>query len=322
MTTQPVTQPATVEAETTQPVVAETEPIPAAPPPGPKEPARPRPVRRPLPFEARLLSEALGLLAIGVLGLAVFLLVVTPVEQSADQDRLYAAFRQELANATAPTGGLIDVGSPVAVLGVPGLRLDNVVVEGTSSGDLRVGPGHRRDTPLPGQAGVSLLYGRSVTYGAPFDGIDRLRPGDRITATTGQGTFTYRVRDVRKDGDPLPPPPTTGAGRLVLETSTGSNPIQHGGTVYVDADLLDHPAVTPGGRPSLVPPEEREMASDTGSNVGLVLWLEALGVGLGLYVWGRGRWGRRETLLVGAPVLVAVVWNVYETVAGLLPNLV
>ena len=35
---------------------------------------------------------------------------------------------------------------------IPAIGLhDVVIVEGTDSGDLRDGPGHRRDTPLPGQ---------------------------------------------------------------------------------------------------------------------------------------------------------------------------
>ena len=35
-------------------------------------------------------------------------------------------------------------------------------MEGTSSGTLMSGPGHRRDTPFPGQAGVSVIVGRPV----------------------------------------------------------------------------------------------------------------------------------------------------------------
>ena len=64
--------------------------------------------------------------------------------------------------------------------------LENVVVvEGTSSSDLLEGPGHLRDSPLPGQLGESIVMGKSATAGAPFGGIARLRKGDVINVTTG-----------------------------------------------------------------------------------------------------------------------------------------
>ena len=39
------------------------------------------------------------------------------------------------------------------------------------------GPGHLSDTPLPGQMGTSVIFGRSVTYGAPFDAITGMQEG-------------------------------------------------------------------------------------------------------------------------------------------------
>ena len=309
------TDPATVTEPltATEPATAELRVGETAPPP--------RPPRPPMAFEARLLSQMLAMLAVGLLGLAGYLLVLSPIEQSNDQDRLYAQLREELAAATAPTGGRIDAGSPVALLTIPGLSFNEVVVEGTSPGDLRQGPGHRRDTPLPGQAGVSLVYGRSSTFGAPFAQIDRLRAGDRVTVSTGQGEFTYRVRGVRRDGDPLPPTLAKGAGRLTLETSAGADPLQHGNTVFVDADLTTQAAATPSGRPGVIPPEESAMASDANAAVPLVLWLQALALLLGGFVWARWHWGRREATLLGIPLILAVMWNVYGAVAQLLPNM-
>jgi sortase A len=321
-TTDPST---TTEAATADPTV--TVPLTGAEPiteeltTGPPAPPAARPPRPPMPFEAKLLSQMLGMLAVGLIGLAGYLLVVSPIEQGNDQDRLYAQLREQLAAATAPTGGAIDAGSPVALLTIPGLSLNEVVVEGTAPGDLRSGPGHRRDTPLPGQAGVSLVYGRSATFGAPFGQLDRLREGDRITAATGQGAFTYRVRDVRRDGDPVPPALAKGAGRLTLETSTGADPLRHGTTLFVDADLISTAAPTPSGRPGVIPPAEVAMASDGNASVPLVLWLQALALLLGVVVWARHRWGRREATLLGIPLILAVVWNVYESVAQLLPNM-
>lgn len=301
----------------------------ADPPTAPVEPSAqargrapaPDVARRPMAFRTRLLSQALFILAVGILGLVSFLLVISPIQQNNDQDRLYATFRYQVANATAPTGGLIDPGAPVALLAIPGLNLNQVVVEGTSAGDLESAPGHRRDTALPGQAGVALVYGRAVTFGAPFRQIDRLRSGDRISVTTGEGAFTYRVLDVRHAGDPLPPPPGPNAGRLVLETSTGPNLLRHSAVVFVDADLLDQPRSTPGGRPQVIPPEEQSMASDATATIPLALWLQGVGLLLGAGTWIRWRLGRRAALVLAGPLLIAVVWNLYETIGRLLPNL-
>lgn len=281
----------------------------------------PPPPRRPMPFEARLLSQALLMLCVGLLGFVGYLILVSPIQQNGAQDRLYATFREQLAEQTAPTGGAITPGDPVALLRIPGLSIDDVVIEGTASGDLQSGPGHVRDTPLPGQAGWSLVYGKVATYGAPFRQIDRLQPGDRVTVTTGEGTFTYRVSDVRREGDPVPPVLRPGAGRLTLQTADGADPLQFGHTVYVDTALVGAPAVTPAGRPTIIPPEENPMASDQNSNIALVLWLQVLGVLLGGVVWARRAWGTRQAMLIGVPVVAAAVWNVYATVAHLLPNL-
>ena len=97
-------------------------------------------------------------------------------------------------------------GTPVAALSIPRLGLDQaVVVEGTSAQDLTLGPGHRRDTVLPGQTGVSVIYGRRVSFGGPFEHLMQLQVGDVITTTTGQGRgalprLVLRRRDAPRAG--------------------------------------------------------------------------------------------------------------------------
>ena len=98
----------------------------------------------------------------------------------------------------------------MAYLEIPAHRPAAGVGSGTTSGVLFDGPGHRRDTPLPGQQGTSLIMGRRAAFGGPFAGIDDLEKGDRIRVTTGQGAFDFDVIGVRHEGDPTPPLPRAG----------------------------------------------------------------------------------------------------------------
>lgn len=84
-------------------------------------------------------------------------------------------------------------GKPVAQIFAPDIDLDWTVVAGVSSDALTKGPGHYTSTPMPGQPGNASIAGHRTTWGAPFNRIDELDPGDEITVRTVQGTFVYRV---------------------------------------------------------------------------------------------------------------------------------
>jgi sortase A len=86
-----------------------------------------------------------------------------------------------------------DDGDAVARLRIPRLGLNAVVVNGTSSSDLRRGPGRHLDTFMPGERELVYIAGHRTTYGAPFGDIDKLRPGDRITVELPYASIVYRV---------------------------------------------------------------------------------------------------------------------------------
>jgi LPXTG-site transpeptidase (sortase) family protein len=87
-------------------------------------------------------------------------------------------------------------GDPVARLQAPSIGLDWIVVSGVGVDDLKKGPGHYPDTPLPGQNGNIGIAGHRTTYGAPFFRIDELAVGDDIVLTALDGRqFTYKVTD-------------------------------------------------------------------------------------------------------------------------------
>jgi sortase A len=87
-------------------------------------------------------------------------------------------------------------GDAIARIDIPAIGVHEYVVEGTDTGDLRKGPGHYPDTPLPGERGTSAIAGHRTTYGAPFRDIDDLKPGQIIRIDMPDGTFVYRVERV------------------------------------------------------------------------------------------------------------------------------
>ncbi len=86
-------------------------------------------------------------------------------------------------------------GDAVAHIEIPKIGVDSIVVNGVTRDDLRKGPGHYPDTPLPGQQGNAAIAGHRTTYGAPFGNLDQLSPGDLIQVRTLQGNFKYHVRE-------------------------------------------------------------------------------------------------------------------------------
>jgi sortase A len=218
---------------------------------------------------------------------------------------------------------LVTPGSAVAVLRIPAIGLDAVVVEGTSGDVLRTGPGHRRDTVLPGQLGTSVLMGRQASYGAPFRDLEALIPGDAVNVTTGQGESEYRVTGLRHPGDPEPPPPSTNGGsRLTLITTQG-RAFDPDGLLYVDADLTTPAKPTPPRRfgESALPASERLMGTDPIGWVWTMLWGQALLIGAVAVTWLRTRLSGWHAWIIGVPVLAFLGLATADQAARLLPNL-
>ena len=282
----------------------------------------------PLSARLQLVRAVLVMLFVLAVGLLVHLTVVSSLQHSAAQGRAFDDFRERLAKGTAPIGPTdeenrnLALGTPVAFIEIPSLGLEQVVGEGTTSGVLMDGPGHRRDSPLPGQVGTSIVMGRRAAFGGSFSEIGTLQPGDVITVTTGQGVFEYSVIGVRIEGSPVPPAPPPNTSRLLLVTAAG-RPFVPNGVLRVDAELT---GTAVGGAPRTVtaatlPAAETIMHGDTSTLWALALWLQAL-IGLTLVaVWSWHRWGRPQTWVVLAPPLFLVGLAVAGEITRLLPNL-
>jgi sortase A len=298
---------------------------PGGPPPAGGPPARPRPAPIPLPPAAAVAVAMLtGIAALG-LWFALYAVFFSGLQESHTQHVLYSQLRYELAQATVPLGGAIAPRTPIAYLQIPAIGLTQVVVEGTSSDDLASGPGHLPATPLPGQAGNSQIFGRSLTFGAPFGNVHKLRSGAIIAVTTGQGIFDYRVIDVRGPGDPIPTAQQFGPASLTLVTSAGRgwrNGWAPDHAIYADATLVIgkiQPA--PAGRPDAVPSIDAQMSGDTSELLPVFLWLGALVLLAAGLSWAYTRWTAWQAWLVGVPSVLALLWLVTSYAILLLPNL-
>src|SRR3954452_12371459 len=84
-------------------------------------------------------------------------------------------------------------GQPLGRIRMRSIGVSSVVVAGTDTSSLRLGPGHYPGTPLPGARGTVAIAGHRTTYGAPFRRLDKLARGDRIELEMPYGTFTYAV---------------------------------------------------------------------------------------------------------------------------------
>ncbi len=88
--------------------------------------------------------------------------------------------------------GIAD-GDALARLEIPRMGRNDIVVAGVGREELKKGPGHYPQTPMPGQLGNAAIAGHRTTYGGPFLEIDELEPGDEIVVTTPYGRFVYRA---------------------------------------------------------------------------------------------------------------------------------
>jgi sortase A len=113
------------------------------------------------------------------------------------QDDLRPGFERNVASlapADAPDRVVNVPGHAVAIIKIPKIDIDYVVVEGTDTEALKKGPGHYTQSAYPWQdTGRVGIAGHRTTYLAPFWSLNELRAGDRIVLATEYGIFDYRV---------------------------------------------------------------------------------------------------------------------------------
>jgi sortase A len=238
----------------------------------------------------------------------------------------------ETTDTSAPTATLpapppAAEGDAVAHLVIPRIGVDKIVVEGVTLDDLKRGPGHYPDSPLPGQAGNAAIAGHRTTYGAPFNRIDELEAGDEILVTTLQGSFRYRVSEqLIVSPDQVEVLDDFGDNRLTL---TACHPKYSARQRIVVVAALEGPAA-PGPPPSATPPEgSGESAAGDSIDVGLsgegasnwpavLLGLACALVWVAAWLLGK-LWRKWPAYLLCLPLFLMVLFFFFESFSRLLP---
>jgi sortase A len=235
----------------------------------------------------------------------------------------------------APTTAGPPEGTPVGEIRIPAIGIDQVIVSGTETQDLRQGPGHYTNTPLPGQAGNAGVAGHRTTYGHPFYNLNVLKTGDPIVLTTVQGVFVYDTTGSQvvspSDGNIL----QNQSGAWV--TLTTCNPRFSASTrLVVTAKLVhselfaDAPAPTKPTKPAATKSHTHQTKSSAqsgdlaGNSNGQLLDAILWGLGVALFgaavLLGAHRY-RRRWFIRGGGVLVSLVllYCFFTAISPLLP---
>ena len=134
------------------------------------------------------------------------------------QDKLYAQYEKNLAEefaaldktlTEAVPGEGIDVPAEpdpnkeldliegiMGRINIPAISSDLLLIEGSSSKQLKWGAGHVTGTAMPGEAGNCAIAGhRNYTFGTYFSRLDELKAGDEIDIDYNGKAYKYSVTD-------------------------------------------------------------------------------------------------------------------------------
>lgn len=323
-------------------------PAPSAPPIPIKEPAS----------RLGIASTVLTVVGVVAVGFALFAIWGTAVLQQRDQNALRGdlAERFVVDRATAESGaevegvaangfgtapeegdtgeqegnapeelGPVQTGDALALLRIPALGVDQVVVEGSASQQLRSGPGHLRGSPRPGQKGNVVLIGKRTTYGGPFADLAELEPGNRIELGTAAGTHRYVVERVDrlvpdKDEDVVGP---TEDNRLTLVTADPPYRAVERLVVVArfDGEAVGAPlrSVPVGLEPGA---DELGLGRDATAMPSVLLFAVLLALSAVGFAWARQRWTTWALWAVFVPVWLAVSVMLFENLLRWFPSTV
>jgi sortase A len=242
---------------------------------------------------------------------------------------------------TRPAPPVPAEGAVEGTIKIPKIGVNWAFVEGVERDDLKKGPGHYPDTPMPGTIGNAAIAGHRTTYGAPFYDIDKLQAGDQIHVETLAGKFTYEMyqqlivkpTDVYvADNTYHPEAPCGPKGQSCSLTLTSCNPrFSAEQRIVIKARLVANESDKPT---KAQPPKQssrggksvsrqavlqeglsgQERSADSAVRWGLAVLL----VGLGWW-WAFRRWRHPVTWIAGVVPFLAVLFAFYVYFEQALP---
>ena len=194
----------------------------------------PRPPRDRVRTVARGVGQTLITAGLVVLLFVVYEVYVTDIFGHEKQEKATAAMDQQWSQDATPaavsgTSGVVATGTQVVtvtdpnkLVADPGTRKRNyqtidgqgfakiyvpsfgadysfTIIEGTSTNDLYVGPGHYSDSQYPGEQGNFAVAGHRVSKGSPFNELGLLNSCDALVIETQSDWFVYRVLPMQGD---------------------------------------------------------------------------------------------------------------------------
>lgn len=177
-------------------------------------------------------------------------------------------------------------GDAIGTLRIQRIGLEKTVVAGVTVADLKNGPGHFPQTPMPGELGNAAIAAHRTTFGGPFLHLDQLDVGDEIVfENLYQQQFVYRVTGTEvvnpSDGhvinttDPdlatltlvTCTPPTTSRQRLIIhaELDTTASPAPTATQRYYGQEgdaITELPGEDPGDAVDATGPEGTTLPGD------------------------------------------------------------
>jgi sortase A len=106
------------------------------------------------------------------------------------QQKLEAEWERQAASMNTPGQAVISPDQMLTRVVIPKIGLDAIVVEGASRKDLSEGPGHMKQTAMPGETGNAVITAHRDTF---FRHIYELVKGDQIQVRRSGRVFTYEV---------------------------------------------------------------------------------------------------------------------------------
>jgi sortase A len=214
------------------------------------------------------------------------------------------------------------VASAIAILEIPKINVNQIVVQGTNDAQLQLGPAHYTQTPLPGQEGNVGIAGHRTTWGRPFYNLNELKNGDKIILSTTYGTYTYSVTSsqIVAPTDVAVLNPTTNA---TLTLTTCNPRFSAAQRLVVQAVLTSSATATTGSGtlPTLPPPTNApvQVSSSQGPAASILLGILTALLGaatLFLATKVRPRWA---VYVVGGVITFVALMFFFAAISQILP---